>query len=120
LQKRIGSISETLRLVQNNAAWLGDSQNAQRVAGFIRTLSSEKNAKAMGDLLARIDRMEAWQQESQMVLRANLLEDTQRRMIEVSRLLNNLPKEQREKTESRGNQAFNKWDAYIRGEEHAK
>jgi hypothetical protein len=32
LQRRIASISETLKLVQQNAAWLGDIQNAQRSA----------------------------------------------------------------------------------------
>src|ERR1700722_19278878 len=67
LQRRIASISETLKLVQQNAAWLGAIQNAQRVASFIRTLSQERNAKAIGDLLVRIDRVEAQQIESDIV-----------------------------------------------------
>jgi hypothetical protein len=125
LQKRISTISETLRVVQQNSAWLGDSQNAQRVAGFIRTLSQEQNAKAIGDLLVRLDRLEAWQIESQIVQRASILDDTHRKALEISRLLNTLPKEQVDKLQSSGKgaatstgpggHAFDKWDAYIRG-----
>jgi hypothetical protein len=125
LQKRITAVSETLRLVQQNSAWLGDSQNAQRVAGFIRTLSQEQNAKAIGDLLVRLDRLEALQIDSQIVQRASILDDTHRKALEISRLLNTLPKEQIDKLESSGKggatsagpggHAFDKWDAYLRG-----
>jgi hypothetical protein len=115
LQRRIASISETLKLVQQNAAWLGDIQNAQRVASFIRTLSQERNAKAVGDLLVRIDRIEALQIESEIV-RSAASNEAQRRAIaaDMTRLILNAPKEQQGKVDPVKSRAFDKWDAYIK------
>jgi hypothetical protein len=113
LQGRIASISDTLRLVQQNAVWLGDVQNAQRVASFIRTLSNERNGKAVGDLLVRVDRVEAWQIESQ-ILRSAATDDTQRRAAELTRLIMNAPKERQGKVDPHKSQAFEKIDAYIK------
>jgi hypothetical protein len=115
LQRRIASISETLKLVQQNAAWLGDIQNAQRVASFIRTLSQERNAKAVGDLLVRIDRVEALQIESEIV-RSAASNEAQRRAIaaDMTRLILNAPKEQQGKVDPVKSRAFDKWDAYIK------
>jgi hypothetical protein len=115
LQRRIASISETLKLVQQNAAWLGDIQNAQRVASFIRTLSQERNAKAVGDLLVRIDRVEALQIESEIV-RSAASNEAQRRAIaaDMTRLILNAPKEQQGKVDPVKSHAFDKWDAYIK------
>lgn len=115
LQQRIGSISDTLKLVQQNAAWLGDAQNAQRVASFIRTLSQERNAKAIGDLLVRIDRVEAQQIESDIV-RSAIANEAQRRAIaaDMNRLILNAPKEQQGKVDPVKSRLTEKWDAYIK------
>jgi len=115
LQRRIASISETLKLVQQNSAWLGDIQNAQRVASFIRTLSQERNAKAVGDLLVRIDRVEALQIESEIV-RSAASNEAQPRAIaaDMTRLILNAPKEQQGKVDPVKSRAFDKWDAYIK------
>jgi hypothetical protein len=114
LQQRIASIADTLRLVQQNAAWLGDVQNAQRVASFIRTLSNERNGKAVGDLLVRVDRVEAWQIESQILRSAATSEDTQRRAAELTRFIMNAPKDRQGKVDPHKSQAFEKIDAYIK------
>jgi hypothetical protein len=121
LQRRIASISETLKLVQQNAAWLGDIQNAQRVASFIRTLSQERNAKAIGDLLVRLDRVEALQIESEIV-RSSASNEAQRRavMADLNRLILNAPKEPQGKVDPAKNHAFDKWDAYIKAADPAK
>jgi hypothetical protein len=121
LQRRIASISETLKLVQQNAAWLGDIQNAQRVASFIRTLSQERNAKAIGDLLVRLDRVEALQIESEIV-RSAASNEAQRRavMADLNRLILNASKEQQGKVDPAKSHAFDKWDAYIKGADPAK
>lgn len=115
LQQRIASISDTLKLVQQNAAWLGDAQNAQRVASFIRTLSQERNAKAIGDLLVRIDRVEAQQIESDIV-RSAIANEAQRRAIaaDMNRLILNAPKEQQGKVDPVKSRLTEKWDAYIK------
>lgn len=115
LQRRIASISETLKLVQQNAAWLGDIQNAQRVASFIRTLSQERNAKAIGDLLVRLDRVEALQIESEIV-RSAASNEAQRRAVaaDLTRLIMNAPKDQQGKVDPAKSHAFDKWDAYIK------
>jgi hypothetical protein len=121
LQRRIASISETLKLVQQNAAWLGDIQNAQRVASFIRTLSQERNAKAIGDLLVRLDRVEALQIESEIVRSASANE-AQRRAVaaDLTRLIMNAPKEQQGKVDPAKSHAFDKWDAYIKAADPPK
>jgi hypothetical protein len=121
LQRRIASISETLKLVQQNAAWLGDIQNAQRVASFIRTLSQERNAKAIGDLLVRLDRVEALQIESEIVRSASANE-AQRRAVaaDLTRLIMNAPKEQQGKGDPAKSHAFDKWDAYIKAADPPK
>jgi len=121
LQRRIASISETLKLVQQNAAWLGDIQNAQRVASFIRTLSQERNAKAIGDLLVRLDRVEALQIESEIV-RSAASNEAQRRavMADLNRLILNAAKEQQGKVDPAKSHVFDKWDAYIKGADPAK
>jgi hypothetical protein len=121
LQRRIASISETLKLVQQNAAWLGDTQNAQRVASFIRTLSQERNAKAIGDLLVRLDRVEALQIESEIV-RSAASNEAQRRAVaaDLTRLIMNASKEQQGKVDPVKSHAFDKWDAYIKTAEPPK
>jgi hypothetical protein len=121
LQKRIVAVSETLQLVQQNAAWLGDSQNAQRVAGFIRTLSNEKNGKAIGDLLVRLDRVEAIQIESE-ILRSAASNEAQRRavMADMTRLILNAPKDQQGKVDPSKSRPFDKMDAYIKDADPAK
>jgi hypothetical protein len=114
LQRRIASIADTLGLVQQNAAWLGDVQNAQRVASFIRTLSNERNGKAVGDLLVRVDRVEAWQIESQILRSAPTAEETQRRAADLTRFIMNAPKDRQGKVDPHKSQAFDKIDAYIK------
>jgi hypothetical protein len=115
LQRRITSISDTLAVVQQNAIWLGDVQNAQRVAGFIRTLSNEKNGKAVGDLLYRIDRLEAYQIESQIVNSASVNAEQRRAVAaDLTRLIMTLPPERQGKVDPHKSHAFDKWDAYIR------
>jgi hypothetical protein len=114
LQRRITSISDTLSLVQQNAIWLGDVQNAQRVAGFIRTLTNEKNGKAVGDLLYRIDRLEAYQIESQIVNSAAANAEQRRAVAaDLTRLIMTLPPERQGKVDPHKSHAFDKWDAYI-------
>jgi hypothetical protein len=114
LQRRIASISDTLSLVQQNAIWLGDVQNAQRVAGFIRTLSNEKNGKAVGDLLYRVDRLEAFQIESQ-ILSSAATNEAQRRAVaaDLTRMIMSLPPDRQGKVDPHKTHAFDKWDAYI-------
>jgi hypothetical protein len=116
LQRRIASISDTLSLVQQNAIWLGDVQNAQRVASFIRTLSNERNGKAVGDLLVRLDRLEAFQIESQ-ILRSAASNEAQRRaaLADLSRLIMSMPPDRQGKVDPQKSHAFDKWDAYIQG-----
>jgi hypothetical protein len=114
LQRRIASVSETLSLVQQNAIWLGDAQNAQRVAGFIRTLSNERNGKAVGELLYRVDRLEAYQIESQIVSSAAANEQQRRAAADnLTRLIMTLPPERQGKVDPHKSHAFDKWDAYI-------
>lgn len=114
LQRRIASISETLSLVQQNAVWLGDAQNAQRVAGFIRTLSNEQNGKAVGDLLYRVDRLEAFQIQSQIVSSAAANEQQRRAAADnLMRMILTMPPERQGKVDPHKSQAFDKMDAYI-------
>jgi hypothetical protein len=115
IQRRIANISDTLTLVQQNAAWLGDAQNAQRVAGFIRTLSNERNGKAVGDLLFRVDRLEAFQIESQIVSSAAANEQQRRAATEnLTRMIMSLPPERQGKVDPVKSRASYKMDEYIK------
>ncbi len=115
LQKRLASLSDALTLVQQNAVWLGDVQNAQRVASFIRTLSNESNSKAIGDLLVRLDRVEAFQIESQ-ILRSAASDEAQRKAAaaDITRFIMNAPKDRQGKVDPVKTRMASPMDAYIK------
>jgi hypothetical protein len=83
LQKRIANVSQTLKLVQENVAWLGDSNNSERVAAFIRTFSAEKDFKTVADLLSRMSWIEGMVLKSEAAGRARIIDETYHQMIQA-------------------------------------